>query len=417
MSATGDVHDRLLADRCLRDMQAGSSGLAEMWATITSRARQPGNVDLCQGYPDFEGSAVARKSAADAIGRGDPVLNGYAPQTGLPSLVAALARLDKDLYGPPPHAQGHLITTSGTEAIFAACMAVLNPGDRCVFLEPSFPWYTPAIKAAGGVPVPVRLHPPSFAIDAAALRGALEGAKMLIVNSPHNPTGHVLSESELESIRECAVAADVAVLSDEAYAMQAWGAEHVPLAYLPGMGERTLTLGTASKLLSLTGWRVGWLAGPPRMLQAAQRMHAYATFCAPTPLQHGTAAALADAGLRAECATVCALMQRNAQAMADALSGALGMEVLAPKGGYFVVARAAGEDDLALCAALLEEAGVGGAPMRAFYADPAEAPKDMIRIAICKREATIAEAARRIVDAAPRIEARLKAVRRQDGLT
>ncbi len=190
-----------------------------------------------------------------------------------------------------------LVTTSGTEGLYACMQAFLDPGDEVICFEPVFPWYVSHARLAGATPVPVRLHPPGFGLDLGALEKAFTPrTKCVVFNSPHNPTGHVATDAECAGIAALCARHNVLVIADEVYERKVFGGRReVRLADYPGMRERTLTIGTSSKLFSLTGWRVGWVLGPAPLLAGVRTVHSYSTFCAPTPLQAGVAAALRDA--------------------------------------------------------------------------------------------------------------------------
>mmetsp|Transcript_12610 Transcript_12610/g.31846 ORF Transcript_12610/g.31846 Transcript_12610/m.31846 type:complete len:331 (+) Transcript_12610:309-1301(+) len=286
-----------VSQRCRNEIAAG--GANKVWQEVSALARQPGVIDLGQGYPDFEGSAVARQSAIAALQDPDKaLLNQYSPIPGLPSLCTEVAALYKRLWGQDLDPQQEvLVTSSATEGVYACLQAFLDPDDECVFFEPHFPWYPTSTRMAGAIPKALTLHKENdFRIDEAALDAALssEKAKVLIVNSPHNPTGHVMDQEELDIVARQARKHDVIVISDEAYEGQVFTGHtgHIKLAQMEGMRERTVTLGTASKMFSLTGWRVGWITGPADLISAVRIVHAYSTFCAPTPFQYGVAEAL-----------------------------------------------------------------------------------------------------------------------------
>jgi aspartate/methionine/tyrosine aminotransferase len=226
-----------------------------------------------------------------------------------------------------------LVTTSATEGLYAIMQAFLDPGDEVICFEPTFPWYVSHARLAGATPVPVRLQPPSFALDVAALAAAFTPrTKALIWNTPHNPSGHVATAEECAAVAALCVQHNVLVLSDDVYERKVFGSrtEH-RMADFPGMRERTLTLGTASKLFSLTGWRVGWVLGPSALLDGVRTVHSYSTFCAPTPLQAGVAAALREAAAAHERDgptpdASAAAFERNAAVLGAALTD-VGLEV------------------------------------------------------------------------------------------
>lgn len=269
-----------------------------------------------------------------------------------------------------------------------------------ICFEPVFPWYVSHVRLAGATAVPVRLQAPGFALDIAALAAAFTPrTKAVIYNSPHNPTGHVATAAECAALSELCVRHNVLVIADEVYERKVFGGRpEVRLADFPGMRERTLTVGTASKLFSLTGWRVGWVLGPAALLSGVRTVHSYSTFCAPTPLQAGVAEALRHAAQqhrddpsRADESAVA--FERNAQVLGAALSD-VGLDVIPAEGGYFLVAdiAATGLDAGEYCKALIAAARVAAVPMDVFYFG-ADVPRTLVRFALCKRSETIAAAA------------------------
>lgn len=273
--------------------------------------------------------------------------------------------------------------------------------------EPVFPWYLSHVRLAGATAVPVRLQGPGFALDVAALAAAFTPrTKAVVYNSPHNPTGHVSTSAECAALAELCVRHNVVVLADEVYERKVFGGRpEVRLADFPGMAQRTLTLGTSSKLFSLTGWRVGWVLGPAQLLAGVRTVHSYSTFCAPTPLQAGVAEALrAAAREHREAAqgdasrppgpdASSAAFERNAEVLGAALTD-VGLAVFPTEGGYFLVAdcAATGLDAGQYCKALISTARVAAVPMDVFYFG-SDVPRTLVRFALCKRGETIAAAA------------------------
>lgn len=396
-----------------------SSSAAEAWERITAMASAPGVCDLGQGWPDFGESATARRVAMEALagdGAGTRArANQYSPVSGAKALVEALetyyARTGYDLreYSSRGGEDGEVVvvTCSATEALYGAFKAAISsPEDEILFIAPYFPWYHAIAKDLGGKSVTVRAEAPDFAIDVDKLRAAVTPRTKLLVHcSPHNPSGHVATRDELEGIARVAKEFDLTVLADEVYERSVFGErEHVRLATIGDMRERTITVGSASKLLNLTGFRVGWAVGPPRLLAPIKASHSLMSYCAPTPLQLGVAAALDE--ISASSTTNAVVADENAQIMrenADILASALrfaGLEVFQPHGGYFLVASCAplGLTDMEFCLALCSTARVACVPMSVFYApfDPNPTPRALVRFAICKVRETIEESARRI---------------------
>jgi aspartate/methionine/tyrosine aminotransferase len=420
-----------LAPRIERELE--TTGLSTLWASMIALCRQPGILDLGQGAPDFQGSAVARRAASAAIVDDDAfAANQYSAIGGTLRLRQALADYYFRMHPESPALDPvrHIaVTCSATEGIFSACQALLSAGDRAIMFEPAFPWYAPSIRLAGAESIVLRLQAPGFGLPFDDLRAALDAdaalpsrtIKMIIVNTPHNPSGAMWSREQLERLAGLVVAThpECIFLSDEAYEAQVFansGAHiaeagaaaahapaHIRLATLRGMAQRTLTLGTASKLLSLTGWRVGWMVSEnERLLSACCSVHSYATFCAPVPLQLGVAAAL-DSDMDAAVghgAQTSELLARNARVMSLAVR-AHGLDVFEPSGGYFLVVNvsATGLDDVAFCRQLHAHAKIGALPLSVFYASEADAaapPTNLVRLAVCKTRATIDEACARI---------------------
>ncbi len=391
-----------------------STGGAKVWSEILALAK-PGVINLGQGFPDFSGHGTAREAALAALSSesGDQ----YTPITGSERLRRSLSDLYRVMYPEWPKASDGAgraldpasevcVTTSGTEAIYTAILGLVDPGDEVVFFEPFFPWYLPCIRLAGGVPRPVMLQPPDFDLGAAeaAVRAAFSPrTKLCIVNTPHNPTGRVASAAELELVASLCREHDAVCLSDEVYEACIYpGGAHRRMCEVGGMWERTLTVGSASKLLSLTGWRVGWVSGPAELVKAASTMHSYTTFCPPGPLQEGVAAALdAEAAKLGTAGDEpfegrAALMHRNWTTLADALRAA-GWAVCPSSAGYFLLAdvSASGMADLEFCKWLAAEHKVAAVPLSAFFcADSAGRPTSLVRFAVCKEAETVELAAK-----------------------
>ena len=290
-----------------------------------------------------------------------------------------------------------LVTTGATEGIAAALLGLVEPGDEVVALEPFYDSYAACVAMAGGTLVPVTLHPPAYALDGAALRAAVTPrTRVLLVNSPHNPTGAVLGRDELATVADVAVEHDLVVVTDEVYEHLVFdGAEHVTLASLPGMRGRTLVLSSSGKTFSLTGWKIGWACGPEDLVTAARTAKQFLTFVSGGPFQPAVAAALDTCGDWVDA------LARSLQERRDQLAGglaALGLEVFPPRGTYFVTSdvRSLGwDDDVAFCRDLPERAGVVAIPCSVFYADPARG-RGLVRWAFCKRPDVLDEALRRL---------------------
>ena len=370
-----------------------------IFARMTQLATETRAVNLGQGFPDSDGPATVRDTAIEAINGGH---NQYPPARGTGELLAAIARHQQRWYGIElDPASEILVTTGATEAIAASVLSLVSPGDEVVMFEPYYDSYAAMVERAGGVRRTVPLRFPDFAVDEAALEAAFsERTAVVLLNTPHNPTGKVLTREELAFIGELATRHDAIVMCDEVYEHLAFAPhEHVPMATLPGMAERTLTFGSGGKTFNTTGWKIGWVTGPADLVAVVNGAKQYVTFGTGTPLQLGIASGLEMSddfftGLREDMA-----LRRDV--LADGLR-AVGFDVVVPQGGYFVLADAAphGVTDAEQYALELPEAaGVVAVPASVFC-DDAEASgmASVMRFAFCKKRSTIDEAVRRLVD-------------------
>src|SRR5215208_4783471 len=370
-----------------------------IFTEMSALAERTGAINLGQGFPDEDGPAEVLEAAARALRDGH---NQYAPLPGVPALREAIAAHQARFYGMDVDPETEVQVTFGaTEAIAAALLGLCEPGDGVVCLEPYYDSYAAGIAMAGAVRRPVTLRPPDWAIGSDALEAAIAGgagggrARILLLNSPHNPTGKVLTRAELELIARACVDHDLLAITDEVYEHIVYDGEHVPLATLPGMAERTLTISSLGKTFSVTGWKTGWEVGPPALVAATRTAKQYLTFAGGTPFQHAGAVAL---GLGDE---VYERLARELRVKRDHLCAGLeaaGLEVLKPAGTYFANVDC-GREGVAFCRELVERAGVVAIPTSVFY-DDEEAGCSLVRFAFCKREAVIDEAARRLAAAA-----------------
>jgi N-succinyldiaminopimelate aminotransferase len=370
----------------------GTTVFAEMSALATAT----GAINLGQGFPDTDGPAWVADAAASAVltGRG----NQYPPGPGIPELRQAVAAHQLAWYGIELDPDTQVLVTAGaTEAIAAAMLALLDTGDEVVALEPYYDSYAATIAMARGVRVPVTLRPPDFALDVDALRAAVtDRTRLLLLNSPHNPTGAVLAPAELAALAEVAVEHDLLVVSDEVYEHLLFdGRQHVPIAALPGMAERTLTISSAGKTFSFTGWKVGWVSGPAELVTAVRTTKQFLTFVSAGPFQYAVATALGAP--REYYLDLAAGLQDRRDQLSAGLAD-LGLEVFRPRGTYFVttdVTALGWADGLQLCRALPGRCGVAAIPHQVFYDDVA-AGAQLVRWAFCKRPDVLAEALRRL---------------------
>jgi N-succinyldiaminopimelate aminotransferase len=358
-----------------------------IFTEMTALALRTGAINLGQGFPDTDGPAAVVEAAVAALRGGE---NQYAPLPGVPVLREAVLAHQREWYGLDP--EDVLITFGATEAIAAALLGLCDPDDEVVVLEPYYDSYAACIAFAGARRRPVTLRPPDFEVKAEALESALTPrARVLLLNSPHNPTGRVLTRDELEVVAAACVEHDLVCVTDEVYEHLVYDGEHIPIATLPGMASRTLTISSVGKSFSFTGWKIGWCSGPATLVAATRMVKQYLTFAGGTPLQHAAAAAL-----RLPRSEVDALRD-DLRARRDQLCAGLreaGLEPFIPAGTYFVNADA-GTDALEFCASLPERCGVVAIPTSVFY-DDKDAARTLVRFAFCKRPEVIAEAAERL---------------------
>ena len=366
-----------------------------IFAEMSALALATDSVNLGQGFPDFDGPQSVLDRARQAIAEG---VNQYPPGPGSAVLRQAIADHQSRWYGvglDPDHEV--LVAAGATEAIAATMLGLLEPGDEVVMLEPYYDSYAAMVSLAGGVRCPVRLEPPSFALPRERLAAAIGPAtRVLLLNSPHNPTGMVLSADDLGFVADLAQRHDLIVVTDEVYEHLTFdGVPHVPLCTLPGMAGRTLTISSAGKTFSVTGWKIGWVSGPAELVAAVRAAKQFLTYVNGAPFQPAVAEALAlpDAyfeGFRAS-------LQAKRDRLIDGLEG-VGVEVYRPSGTYFVVADARSlgyADGYDLCRALPGLCGVVAVPLSVFYDDP-DGARHLVRFAFCKRDEVLDEAVRRL---------------------
>jgi N-succinyldiaminopimelate aminotransferase len=371
-----------------------------VFAEMSALALRTGSINLGQGFPDTDGPEEVREAAVRALrdGRG----NQYPPGPGVPELRTAIAAHHRRRYGLSYDPDTEVLVTAGaTEAIAAALLALLEPGDEVVALEPYYDSYAACIAMAGATRVPVTLRPDPdgarFRLDLGELRDAVtDRTRLLLVNTPHNPTGTVLTRAELTAIAELAVERDLLVVTDEVYEHLVFDeAEHVPLATLPGMRERTVTIGSAGKTFSFTGWKVGWVTSTPALVSAVRSAKQFLTYVSSGPFQYAVAEALRLPDSYFEA------FRDDMRVKRDLLSAGLteaGFNVFRPSGTYFITTdiRPLGESDgFAFCRALPERAGVVAIPNAVFY-DHREQGAPFVRFAFCKRTSVLEEAASRL---------------------
>src|SRR4051794_1238549 len=370
-----------------------------IFAEMTALAQRTGSINLGQGFPDTDGPAAVLDAAVAAIRGGR---NQYPPGPGVPELRRAVADHQRRFYGLDVDPDTEVLVTAGaTEAIASALLALVDVGDEVVLFEPYYDSYAAAVALAGGERRTVVLRAPEFAVDEQALRAAFSSrTKAVVVNTPHNPTGKVFTPAELELVGRLAAEHGAVVLSDEVYEPLLFsdgptGGRHVPIATLPGMAERTLTISSAGKTFSVTGWKVGWIHGPRDLVDAVRAVKQFVTFVASGPFQPAVARGL-TLGDDVFAGLASALQERR-----DLLCAGLraaGLTPMVPAGTYFVVvdgAQLGYPDGLDLCRALPSLCGVVGVPVRVFH-DDADAGRSLVRFAFCKQPAVLEEAATRL---------------------
>ena len=380
-------------------MKPANTLLAQTGTTIftvmSALAMQHGAINLGQGFPDTEGPEDVVRAAAEAL---LDQRNQYPPLTGTPELRQAVAAANARFYGLNIDPDSGVCVTSGaTEAITACLMALLNPGDEVVLIEPLYDTYLPVVKLLGAIPRLVRLEPPGWALPRAALTAAFgPKTKLLLLNSPMNPTGKVFTQEELDFIAGLLQQHDAYAVCDEVYEHLVFaGARHIPLMTLPGMAERCLRIGSAGKTFSLTGWKVGYVSGPAALISLVAKAHQNLTFTTAPNLQRAVAYGL---GKPDEYFAGLAGALQAKRDLLDAGLRRLGFTTLPANGSYFITADFSGlgfaGDDVAFCRAITEQAGVTAIPLSAFYVDTP--PRHYARFAFCKQDEVLQAALQRL---------------------
>lgn len=364
-----------------------------VFAEMTQRAAAAAAVNLGQGFPDTDGPPAVLAAAVNAITSG---LNQYPPGSGMPVLRQAIAAHQDRFYGlAVDPADEVLVTVGATEAIAAAILALCEPGDEVVTFEPYYDSYAASIALAGAVRRTAPLTFPDFAIDPVALRSAFSSrTRLVLLNTPHNPTGKVFSRHELELIAGLAREFDAVVLTDEVYEHVVYDGTHIPMATLPDMAQRTLTISSGGKTFATTGWKVGWIHGPAELISAVRTVKQFLTFVASGPFQPAIAVGLELPD--SYFADLTASMRHRRDLLVNGLE-AMDVPVSVPAGGYFVIADMArfDTDALALCRAMPERIGVAAVPVSAFHDHPDISPS-LVRLAFCKKDDALAEGVRRL---------------------
>ena len=365
-----------------------------IFAEMSALALETGAINLGQGFPDTDGPAEVAEAAVAAIRGGH---NQYPPGPGILDLRVAITEHQRRFWGIDLDPETEVLVTMGaTEALAAAVLALCGPGDEVVALEPTYDSYRAVAAMAGARLVPVTLHAPSFAVDIDALRDAITSrTRVVLLNSPHNPTGAVLSEGELRAIADLCVERDLLVVSDEVYEHMVYEGAHVPIATLPGMAERTVSISSAGKTLSFTGWKIGWVTGRPELVSAVRTAKQFLTYVGGAPFQPAVAVGLRLPDQYFDGLRLDLLAKRDV--IAEGLAAA-GFDVYRPKGTYFItvdIRPVTDEDGYELCRSLPARCGVVAVPTSVFYEDPSKGAH-IIRFSFCKRLEVLEEAATRL---------------------
>ncbi len=366
-----------------------------VFTEYTELANRHEAVNLSQGFPDFDGPAAIIEAAVAAMRAGH---NQYAPSPGLPALRRAVAAKVERLYGLSPDPQDEVTVFCGaTEAIFSTIMALVEPGDEVVLIEPAYDSYAPSVAMAGGTVRWVPLDPDDLSLDLDALAAAMgPRTKLVVINTPMNPTGKVFDVGELAAIGELARRHDAFVVCDEVYEHLTYGGRvHTPAATLDGLFERTVTISSTAKTFSMTGWKVGYAVAPPALSRAIRMSHQFVTFCTPMPFQHAMAAAID--GSDDFYPELLAEYDERRRLFGAALEAA-GFRIVPPQGTYYVMADITPlgvDDDVEFCRMLPERFGVAAIPVSAFYRER-RMGRHLVRFAFCKRTEVLERAGERL---------------------
>lgn len=368
-----------------------------IFTTMSRLAVEHKAVNLGQGFPDFDAPDLVKRAAIEAIEAGH---NQYSRSAGLPNTVERISARMRVTHGFAPDPMGEVTLCAGCcEALTATIIGLCGVGDEVILLDPCYDSYAAAVAMSGATAVRVPMHAPGFRIEREALARAITPrTRLILLNSPHNPTGRIATDEELRTVAELAMQHDLVVLSDEVYEEIRFTAPHRSIACLPGMRERTVIATGMGKTFSATGWRLGWAIAPPPLTAAVRATHQFLSFCPPTPFVHAAAVAL---DMLSDPQGYGAQLRRDyterREIMHQELSSA-GLAPLWPEGAYFMLASVEPwgfHDDVEAATTLVRQAGVAAIPCSAFYA-PEHAERHYLRFAFCKQEATMREAGRRL---------------------
>ena len=365
-----------------------------VFTEMTQLAQRHGAINLGQGFPDWDGPDFVKEAAVASMQGGN---DQYPPSAGIPALRAAVAARYGGLMSRDLDPESEITITAGcTEALAASFLGLLDPGDEVVLVEPYYDSYPVGLALADAVPKYVTLRPPDFRLEADELKAAFSHkTKAIVVNTPHNPTGRVFDRNELETIASLCRTYDAIAIADEVYEDIIFEPEHLRIATLDGMWERTVTLSSIGKTYSLTGWKVGWAIGPAHLTKGLGSAHQFLTFTTPTPVQHGAVAAVeAPHEFYTDLRTG---YTAKRDLLVDGLETA-GLNPFRPEGTYFVMADHSAfgfQDDRSFCRHLIEQTGVAAIPPSAFYHRPDDG-STLVRFAFCKDETTLRQAVDRL---------------------
>ncbi|MBC23243.1 MAG: aminotransferase [Phycisphaerae bacterium] len=367
---------------------------SSIFATMSRLALEHDAINLGQGFPDFHGPSFIKAAAIEAIESGH---DQYAPSNGVPVLAESIARHAQERLGRSIDPGRHVTVTSGcTEAIAASLLGLLDPGDEVIVIEPYYDSYVAVAAMAHATCRYVTLESPGFELPATQLAEAFnDRTRVIIVNTPHNPTGRVFSPEELQVIADLCIKWDVIALCDEVYEHLVYDREHVSLGSLPGMEDRAIVMSSLGKSFSLTGWKIGWAIASEGLTGAVRSGHQYLTFATATPLQHAAAVAL-DAPEAYFTEFISEYRQRR-DLLLDGLRS-VGLVAEPPEGSYFILAdhRPLGmPDDVAFCTHLITQCGIVAIPPSVFYSDPSRG-SHLVRFSFCKKIQTLQAAIERL---------------------
>ena len=358
-----------------------------IFSEMTALSIKHQSINLGQGFPNFAAPDFVKNAVKEAL---DKDINQYPPAIGRPRLRNAIAAKVKKHHGLDVDPNTQIVAMHGaTECIFATIQSLVDPGDEVILFEPYYDSYVPSIEFAGGIPRYYTLRAPDWSIDPDALEALFnDKTKVIMINSPHNPSGKVFTRDELQMIADLCHKYDVIAVSDEVYEHITFdGVEHISIATLDGMGDRSVMIASVGKTFSVTGWKVGWVVSSPELCTAIFRTHQWVTFAGAAPLEEATAASLEWADEVGYYDDLSTMYQNKRDILIEGLSAA-GFPVITPKGTYFTMVDISGlgfANDIEFCRYLTTEVGVTAIPPSAFYVDPADGA-NIARFAFCKTD-------------------------------